>query len=139
MNFQVPQFIERESKIAGPLTFKQFIYLGVAGLCVFFLYFWLAAKSFLGFVLVSLLLMITFFSFAFVKIQGRPLSTVLMNIFLFLSSAKLYLWKKKEEMTPITVKSEKREIKPVAQPITLKIAEKSQLKKLSTEIETGLK
>jgi len=139
MNFQVPQFIERESKIAGPLTFKQFIYLGVAGLCVFFLYFWLAAKSFLGFVLVSLLLMITFFSFAFVKIQGRPLSTVLMNIFLFLSSAKLYLWKKKEEMTPITVKSEKREIKPVTQPTTLKIAEKSQLKKLSTEIETGLK
>ena len=28
MQFQVPQFIEVEDKIFGPLTFKQFIYMG---------------------------------------------------------------------------------------------------------------
>ena len=38
MQFQVPQFIEIEDKIFGPLTFKQFIYLaGGGGLC-FLLY-----------------------------------------------------------------------------------------------------
>jgi hypothetical protein len=38
MRFQVPQFIEVEDKIFGPLTVKQFIYLaGGAGL-VFILY-----------------------------------------------------------------------------------------------------
>ena len=31
MRFQVPQFIEIESKIFGPLTFKQFIYLAGGG------------------------------------------------------------------------------------------------------------
>src|SRR3989338_2537880 len=37
MRFQVPQFIEIESKIFGPLTFKQFIYLaGGAGLSFLF-------------------------------------------------------------------------------------------------------
>src|SRR3990172_12458701 len=34
MQFQVPQFIEIEDKIFGPLTFKQFIYVaGGAGAC----------------------------------------------------------------------------------------------------------
>ena len=34
MRFQVPQFIEIEDKIFGPLTIKQFIYIaGGAGLC----------------------------------------------------------------------------------------------------------
>ena len=28
MQFQVPQFIEVEDKIFGPLTFKQFVYIG---------------------------------------------------------------------------------------------------------------
>ena len=37
MNFQVPQFIEVEDKVVGPLTFKQFIYLaGGAGLAFVF-------------------------------------------------------------------------------------------------------
>ena len=37
MEYQVPQFIEVEDKIIGPLTLKQFIYLaGAAGLVVVF-------------------------------------------------------------------------------------------------------
>ena len=31
MRFQVPQFIDIEDKIFGPLTFKQFVYLAGAG------------------------------------------------------------------------------------------------------------
>jgi Flp pilus assembly protein TadB len=35
MEYQVPQFIEVEDKIFGPLTLKQFIFVaGGAGLCV---------------------------------------------------------------------------------------------------------
>ena len=37
MRFQVPQFIEVEDKIFGPLTLKQFIYVfGGGGLCFVF-------------------------------------------------------------------------------------------------------
>ena len=40
MRFQVPQYIEIEDKIFGPLTFKQFIYVaGGVGLCVIFFIF----------------------------------------------------------------------------------------------------
>jgi len=38
MRFQVPQFIEVEDKIFGPLTLKQFIYLAGAGGVVFVLW-----------------------------------------------------------------------------------------------------
>ena len=38
MRFQVPQFIEVEDKIFGPLTLKQFIYLAGAGGLVFVLW-----------------------------------------------------------------------------------------------------
>jgi hypothetical protein len=34
MRYQVPQFIDVEDKVIGPLTIKQFIYLaGGAGMC----------------------------------------------------------------------------------------------------------
>jgi len=37
MQYQVPQFIEIEDKIFGPLTLKQFLYLaGGGGLCLLF-------------------------------------------------------------------------------------------------------
>ena len=39
MRFQVPQFIEHEAKVIGPLTFRQFIYLGIPAAIGFFLYF----------------------------------------------------------------------------------------------------
>ena len=39
MQFQVPQFIETEDKIVGPLTLRQFLYIGAAGLLSFLLFF----------------------------------------------------------------------------------------------------
>jgi hypothetical protein len=42
MQFQVPQFIETEDKIIGPLTLKQFFYVAAAALVSFSLFFVLA-------------------------------------------------------------------------------------------------
>jgi len=39
MRFTIPQFIEYEAKIIGPFTFKQFVYIGLAGAVGFVLYF----------------------------------------------------------------------------------------------------
>ena len=38
MRFQVPQFIDIEDKIFGPLTFKQFVYLAGGGGLAFLIY-----------------------------------------------------------------------------------------------------
>ena len=91
--FQVPQFIETESKIIGPLTIRQFIYIGVAGLLSFFLFFilkiffWAVATILLGLIAMA---------FAFIKYNGRPLATVLKSAFIYYWNPRLYLWKREE-------------------------------------------
>ncbi|MBI2024517.1 MAG: PrgI family protein [Candidatus Harrisonbacteria bacterium] len=94
MQFQVPQFIETESKIVGPLTLKQFGWLGGAGLLAFILFFVLKTAVW---VIVTVLLGIIAAAFAFGKYQGRPLVTVMKSAVAYLWKPKLYLWKRSEE------------------------------------------
>ncbi len=123
----------------GPLTFKQFLYLGAAGVVVFFLYFYLAAKNFLAFALITIFLVIGALAFAFLKIGGQPLFSILLKFLNFFFSSKIYLWKKKAVSPKIIKREEKlKKEEPSGEPI-LKVAEKSQLKKLSTQIETRMR
>ena len=135
MRFTVPQFIEHEAKIVGPLTFKQFIFIGMAGAVGFILYF---TVPFYIFLIACLILGGGAVALAFLKIGGRDLPTVLGNSLKFLISPKMYIWRKKE--TPVKV-FKKEEIKKEVpeEGLPLKIAEKSQLKKLRTQIETKTK
>jgi len=94
MQFQVPQFIEIEDKIFGPLTFKQFIYVvGGAG-SVFILY------RFLPF-LIALPLIVGVTSLAlglaFYKVNNRPFAFMLESSLKYLLSNKLYIWRKSEK------------------------------------------
>src|SRR3989344_4575868 len=95
MQFQVPQFIETEAKIVGPLTLKQFGYLGAAGILSFLLFFvlqtwlWFIATAFLG---------ISAAAFAFIKYHGRPLIIILKSALVYAWKPKLYLWQRQEEV-----------------------------------------
>lgn len=133
MRFTLPQFIEHEAKIVGPLTFKQFIYIGLAGAIAFVLYY---AVPFSVFLVAAIILGISSLAFAFLKVDGRSIPSVLQNFFMFSLSPKIYLWKNKEMPPKITIKKEEPKKEEVAPESELRIAEKSQLKKLSAEIET---
>jgi len=138
MRFTVPQFIEYEAKIVGPLTFRQFVFVGIAGAICFVLYFSLGKTNFLLFLLLSAILLGVAGALAFLKIGGRGLPTILTNFLRFSLGSKVYIWKKKE--APVTVfkrgeiKKERKE-----EELPLKIAEASQLKKIRTQIETKTK
>ena len=134
MRFTVPQFIEYETKIVGPLTFKQFIFIGLAGAIGFVLYY---SVPFAIFLAAAIILGIGSLALAFLKINGLSLTSVLQNFFTFSLSPKIYLWKKREMPPKMIIKKEAlKEEKEIAPESDLKIAEKSQLKKLSAEIET---
>ena len=140
MRFQIPQFVERETKIFGPLTFKQFLYLGGAGAVIFVLYFTLAKTNFLLFCLITIFLIGGALIFAFLNIGGRSLLVVLGNFLFFFVSSKTYLWRK-GRITPKLIKLEKKPKKEenVKEGPVLKISGKGRLEKLSTEIETNTK
>lgn len=101
MKYQVPQFIDVEDKIFGPLTFKQFVYLaGGAGL-VFVIYSILPLFFALIFIIPVAFLSV---ALAFYKVNNKPFIFVLASALKYLTSSKLYIWKKrenvKEEISP---------------------------------------
>jgi hypothetical protein len=91
MRFQVPQFIEVEDKIFGPLTLKQFIYLaGSAGLSFIFYTFFpilIALPFIVPMAAVGLAL-------AFFKINNKPFIHTIEAAFRYIMGAKLYVWRK---------------------------------------------
>lgn len=94
MEYQVPQFIEVEDKIFGPLTWKQFIYLGGGiGLAVIaFLYF----PLFIAF-LIGLPVMALAGALAFYKVNERSFVEILGAGFNFYTKDRLYLWRKEDK------------------------------------------
>jgi hypothetical protein len=90
MEYQVPQFIEVESKIVGPLTLKQFIYVaGAAGLCVvFFVYLNIVVALLLSGLVVAFAA-----ALAFYKINNKPFITMLEAGFNYYTGSKFFLWK----------------------------------------------
>ena len=90
--YQVPQFIEVEDKIFGPLTLRQFIWLaGGGGLCLIFFTLlpkWLAFPFMAPVIGLSL-------GLAFFQVNGRPLIVALEHAFSYFTGSKLYLWKQR--------------------------------------------
>lgn len=89
MQFQVPQFIEMEDKIFGPLTFRQFVYIAGGGGFAYML--WRLAPSFLAAPLIALIAGLTA-ALAFFEWNGRPFILAVEHGFYYLLRTKLYLW-----------------------------------------------
>ena len=134
MRFTVPQFIEHEAKIVGPLTFKQFTYVGIAAAICFMLYF---SVPFSVFVLACIFIGGASIALAFLKIGGMSLPSVIGNFLKFKLAPKTYLWKKKQGTISILEKAKPKIKKEEETP--LKIARKSKLKNVQTKIETRIK
>jgi hypothetical protein len=92
MRFDVPQFIEVEDKIIGPLTLKQFLFLLAGGAVLFLLWFYLPLYLF---ILIGLPVLVLALALAFYKVNGRPLIKYLLSMIKYHSKPKTYLWKKK--------------------------------------------
>lgn len=100
--FEVPQFIDLESKIVGPLTLKQFGLIAAPSLVAFFLFFVLR----LGFwIPIAVVLVGGGVVSAFIKINGRPLYAVGLLALKFIWKPKMFLWKRPAAEEVITIPS----------------------------------
>lgn len=89
MQFQIPQFIEVEDKIVGPLTLRQFLYLAGAAAISFVLFFLL--QLWLWF-LITFILAALAIAAAFIKYNSQPLPRIAWLALNFLWRPRLYLW-----------------------------------------------
>lgn len=134
MRFTLPQFIEQETKIIGPLTFRQFVFvaLAIATLFVFYL-----LMPFAVFVVILVLLGGGGALLSFLKIDGIPLYSILLGFIRFGTISKIYVWRSKERGKIDFYKEEmKKKNSNGKQEAPLKIAARSQLKKLQAKVET---
>lgn len=133
MRFQVPQFIEVEDKIFGPLTLKQFIYIaGGAGLC-FVIY--VLANSLVISLVPIIVIMGAALGLAFYKMNNRPLIDVVEAAFKYYMGSKLFIWKKEENKPqPATPQAATEKAKNFASIMVPKISD-SKLKDLTWSLD----
>lgn len=105
MQYSLPQFIEVEDKIIGPLTLKQFLILLFGGLIGVF--FWSIFKLSLMFFLAFLPTIGIFALLAFGKINGRPALFQVPAFFRFFSAPKIRIYQRLGEKTLAIVKKPK--------------------------------
>jgi len=123
MQYQVPQFIEIEDKIFGPMTFKQFLYVGGGAALSFIV--WSLLPSYIA-IFIAGPIMVFFAMSAFYKVNGRPFLFFIENFVKYSLSKKLFLWRKiKKE----PVKGKREEAKPVQ--VELPRLSQSKLKELT--------
>ncbi|MFA6458864.1 MAG: PrgI family protein [Candidatus Paceibacterota bacterium] len=133
MRYQVPQFIEVEDKIFGPLTLKQFIYI-VGGAGLSFIIYVLIGNLLLSFIPMAIVMGISL-ALAFFKVYNHfPLITIAEHAFKYWFGSKLYIWKKEEKPRAKDAQSAIRDAKSYAGITVPKISD-SKLKELTWSLD----
>ncbi|MDD2274805.1 MAG: hypothetical protein PHI91_01165 [Candidatus Pacebacteria bacterium] len=136
MQYRVPQFIEHQAKILGPLNVKQSMTIGVVLVICFFLYFAIGEENFFLFILLAGLLTGIALAISFYKVQGQSLPVVMKNWTSFNISPRLFLWKRKRSPVFLSTERERRAITIVKQEKSpLKMRDEGKIEELIKKID----
>lgn len=133
--FVVPQFIDVEDKIIGPITVRQFVILLVGLLFIFIAY---KLSDFTLFIFLFVIISGITFIFAFIKINGQPFHYFLLNLFQTLRRPRLQIWDRRvssEEVSTVLKISKKKKKSPALAPKKPVVG--SRLAELSLVVDTG--
>ncbi|MBI2551972.1 PrgI family protein [Candidatus Uhrbacteria bacterium] len=132
--FTVPQFIDVEDKIIGPVTTRQFIIMLAGALLIFTFY---KIFAFTYFIIFAGLVFIGSIVLAFVRINGQPFHFFLLNILQTWRSPNLQIW---DKTTPNAIlkqslklpPSPPAKVAPRKTPLTA-----SRLAEIALQVDTG--
>ncbi|MBU1082917.1 PrgI family protein [Patescibacteria group bacterium] len=137
MAVKIPQNIDKEDKLVGPLTLKQFLYLlGGSGIgFIVYQYHLQGYLFFYEFIMIAILILLLSLSFAFVKINGFPFVTFIVHVFSFLFSSKKSLWRKDNQTWEEKIKVQPSKL--TANKSSKDAPDKSHLEELARVLDTG--
>jgi len=132
--FVVPQFIDVEDKVLGPIAVRQFIII-LVGSGILFLEYKLA--DFTLFIFEAIITIMIVIAIAFIKINGRPVHYFLLNFLQTMKRPRLKVWDKTVSISELKIfmKTPKEEIPEIIS--TKKIVGSSKLAELSLIVDTG--
>jgi hypothetical protein len=132
MQFLVPQFIDTEDKIFGPISTRQFVEIMVGMIFMYIAYklstIWLFAIE--AVVIFGLVVV-----FAFIKVNGQPFHYFIVNLIQTLRRPHLKIWLKMvpdSQIFPSAPKAEKKSSYTPKAPVS-----SSRLTELSLVVDTG--
>ena len=131
--FTVPQFIDVEDKIIGPITIRQFVIMLVGSMFIAVYY---KIFDFSLFIFSGLVTLAIFGIIAFAKINGRPFHYFILNFIQTMKRPGLRVWNNGlgkniliiDEEIPVVVSSRVEEKRPFSS---------SSLSSLSLTVDTG--
>lgn len=129
--FTVPQFIDVENKIIGPLTVRQFLIVLTAGILSAISY---RVFDFSLFLTITIILLLLAVVFSFVKINGRPFHYFILNILQTLRRPGARVWSKIDHPISETEKIPLPEVS--AKPMPKELYKKSRLSELALVVDT---
>jgi len=100
--FTVPQFIDVESKIIGPITTRQFLIFLGTGIFIVLFY---KIFDFTLFLVVSIPLALLSILFAFFKINGRPFHYFVINVIQTWRRPGLRVWNNKLDPVEVEIQN----------------------------------
>jgi len=101
MLFNVPQFIEIEDKMVGPLTAKQIGWLGIGGILL--LIFWNLLDT-SAFIIAAIVIVGLFGALAFYRPYNQSLIGFIISSFRFVFRPKIYIWEINRDDLKLTMK-----------------------------------
>ena len=132
--FTVPQFIDTEDRILGPITVRQFVILLVMFLSI--AVFW-KVLSFIPFVIAALISFSLGSTFAFIRINGMPFHFFLLNMIQTFRKPRLRVWDKQLTDAELRVFLNVEVYTPPPQMIQKPPMATSHLEELSLVVNTG--
>lgn len=91
MQFKVPQNIDMQDRILGPLTLFQLLYLLIGFLVSYGL---LRSGSLIAFIFIGIPVGVMTLAFAFIKINDQPFGRFVGSSIIFMLKPKMRLWHK---------------------------------------------
>ncbi|PIR95089.1 hypothetical protein COT95_00585 [Candidatus Falkowbacteria bacterium CG10_big_fil_rev_8_21_14_0_10_37_6] len=133
--FTVPQFIDVEDKIFGPITVRQFVIILTAFMLSVISY---KLADFALFLTLTFLFFVVGGIIAFLKINGRPFHYFVLNFIQTLKKPKIRVWNNKLSKTDKELRDlPDNSIKQVAKLQRKPLYAKSKLAEVSLIVDTG--
>jgi len=132
--FVIPQFIDVEDKIFGPVTTRQFIIMLIAGLIIFISF---KLADFMLFIIILASVGIFALILAFVKINGQTFHYFILNILQSMRRPSRRIWWKrysKKELNQLRKLKKVEVMEPIVSKPSLSY---SRIRDLSLVVNTG--
>lgn len=132
MMSSVPQFIDIEDKIAGPLTWRQLLWMIGMGVTLLVVY---NIVGGIGFIVLAIPIVLAFCALAFYRPQGQPLISFVGHGFMFFFRPKVAVWERPVARPQVAESS--KENSTVLAPETTKGVSRDRLRELARILDQG--